>query len=270
MRTLPLGILGFSCLFCMAQTQEPPPQQVQRSEVPPSPRHPQPAQDGGVREVLESIVIPPIPHSPFSATLATESVKYAADGATMTFANERHIARNGEGRIYEERWLLVPKGSKVKSYMNWIQLADPKQRTLYNCSPQKHVCHLLVYDPAPDLSAASLRKGSTHTLDNGDGTDIWEDLGTRNILGIETEGVRETTVTNVGVLGNDQPLNSMSEYWHSQQLGINLLSIRSSPFFGKQTFTITELTSGEPDTKLFDLPSGYVVNDQRKNPPISH
>jgi hypothetical protein len=270
MRTLLAGILGLSSLVCMAQTQEPPPQQVQRSEVPPTPRHPQPAQDGGVREVLESIVIPPIPLAPFFATLATESVKYAADGGTMTFVNQRHIARNADGRIYEERWYLVPKGSNVKSTMNWIQLADPKQHTLYNCSPQRHICDLLVYNPESDLSAASLRKGSTHPLENGEGSDVWEDLGTRNILGIETEGVRETTVTNVGVLGNDQPLNSVSEYWHSQQLGLNLLSIRSSPYFGKQTFTITEISTGDPDAQLFQLPAGYTVNDQRKNGPISH
>jgi hypothetical protein len=270
MRTTLAGILGLCSLACAAQAQEPPPQQVQRSEVPPTPRHPQPAQDGGIREVLESIVIPPIPHAPFFATLVTEAVKFAADGGSMTFVNERHIARNAEGRIYEERWLLVPKGGKVKSMMNWIQVADPKQRTLYNCSPQRHVCDLLVYNPESDLSAASLRKGSTHPLENGDGSDVWEDLGTRNILGIETEGVRETTVTNVGVLGNDQPLNSMSEYWHSQQLGINLLSIRSSPYFGKQTFTITDLSSGEPDASLFKVPDAYAVNDQRKNGPISH
>ena len=108
-------------------------------------QHSRPAvQDGGVREVLESIVIPPIPHAPFTATLDTEATKYTADGATMTFVNERHIARDGQGRIYEERWLLVPKNSNVKSWMNWIQIADPKQRTLYNCSPQKHICDLLV------------------------------------------------------------------------------------------------------------------------------
>ncbi len=270
MRMLLAGILGLCSLVCAAQTQEPAPQQVQRSEVPPTPRHPQPAQDGGIREVLESIVIPPIPHAPFFATLATEAVKFAADGGSMTFVNERHIARNAEGRIYEERWLLVPKGGKIKSMMNWIQVADPKQRTLYNCSPQRHICDLLVYNPESDLSAASLRKGTTRTLENGEGSDVWEDLGTRNILGIETEGVRETWVTNVGVLGNDQPLNSMSEYWHSQQLGINLLSIRSSPYFGKQTFTITEISTGDPDANLFTLPAGYTVNDQRKNGPISH
>ena len=62
----------------------------------------------------------------------------------------------------------------------------------------------------------------------------------------------------------------MSEYWHSQQLGLNLLSIRSSPYFGKQTFTITEISTGDPDAQLFQLPAGYTVNDQRKNGPISH
>jgi hypothetical protein len=81
-------------------------------------------------------------------------------------------------------------------------------------------------------------------------------------------GFRETTIMNAGVFGNEQPLISTSEYWHSDQLGINLLSIRSSAFFGKQTFTITELTVGDPDAQLFQLPD-YPIHDQRKNRPIS-
>jgi hypothetical protein len=118
-------------------------------------------QDGGVREVVEGILIPPIPHAPFTAILATESVKYGGDGAAMTFVNERRIARDEQGRVYQERWLLVPKGSKIKSTMNWIQIADPKQRTLYNCSIDVHICDLLVYDPTNSLSALSPRKGSS-------------------------------------------------------------------------------------------------------------
>src|ERR1700722_1812362 len=264
MRAYAIGALCCFNLICSAQICA---AQVQQT-FPPQKAHP--TQDGGVREVLESIVIPPIPHAPFSATLATESVKYSADGSTMTFVNERHIARNADGRIYEERWLLVPKNGSVKSSMNWIQLGDPKQRTLYNCSPQRHVCDLLLYDPASDLAAAPLRKGVSHPLPNGDGTFTWEDLGNRNIAGIETVGVRETTTMNAGTMGNDQPLNNFSEYWHSEQLGLNLLSIRSSPFFGKQTFTITEITASDPDAQLFELPAGYRVNDKRKSTQISH
>jgi hypothetical protein len=267
MRLVSAGILGLFAAVSIAQTEQLP-QQPQRSELPAALERHQPALDGGVREVLESIVIPPIPNAPFRATLATEAVKYSFDGATMTFVNQRHIARDGQGRIYEERWLLVPKNSNVKSYMNWIQIADPKQRMLYNCSLQMKICDLVVYDPAKDLSAARPRSGPSQMVQSEKGSQSWEDLGARNILGVDTVGFRETTITNVGVLGNDQPLISMSEYWHSEQLGINLLSIRSSPFFGKQTFTITELTLGEPDQQLFQLPD-YPVHDQRKRPPIS-
>jgi hypothetical protein len=241
--------------------------QAQQAQLPPS--H-DATQDGGVREVVEGIVIPPIPYEPFTATLATEAVKYAADGAAMTFVNQRRIARDAQGRVYEERWFLVPKGGKIESRMNWIQIADPKQRTLYNCSTEKHICDLLVFSSTNALAALSPRKGASGPLPSGDGNVVWEELGSRNIAGIETVGTRETTTTYAGSFGNDQPLISMTECWHSQDLGINLLSIRTSPFFGKQTFTITELTAAEPDPQLFELPAGFKVNDLRKNPQISH
>ena len=158
MRMSVAGTLLLTSLTCLAQVQQS------------LPSHPaQPTKDGGVREVLESIVIPPIPNSPFTATLDTEATKYAADGSTMTFVNERHIARDQQGRIYEERWLLVPKNSDVKSSMNWIQIADPKQRTLYNCSPQRHVCDLVVYDPADDLATAQTHAVTPHTADERKG-----------------------------------------------------------------------------------------------------
>jgi hypothetical protein len=258
MRKTIVGIICLASWLSMAQVHETLP-----AHASPTP------QDGGERGVLESIVIPPIPHAPFTAMLATESVKYSADGAAMTFVNQRRIARDAQGRLYEERWYLVPKDSKVVSKMNWIQIADPKERTLYNCSTEKRICELLVFDPMSARSPATMRKGVSHKLPEDAGEVVWEDLGSRNIAGMDTVGARETTTTSAGVMGNDRPLTSVSEFWHSDQLGINLLSMRSSPFFGKQTFTITELTPGEPDPRLFELPAGYKVSDERKNPPIS-
>jgi hypothetical protein len=165
---------------------------------------------------------------------------------------------------------LVPKGGQIKSTMNWIQIADPNHLTLYNCSTEVRICDLVVYDPTNSLSALSPHKGTSGPLPQGGGNVVWEDLGKRNIAGIDTVGTRETTTTEPGTMGNDQPLTYMSEYWHSDQLGINLLSIRTSPFFGKQTFTITEITAADPDPQLFAVPAGFKVNDQRKNPRISH
>lgn len=74
---------------------------------------------------------------------------------------------------------------------------------------------------------------------------------------------------HASIVGNDQPLTSLTECWHSPQLGFNLLSMRSSPFFGKQTFTITELSVGEPVPKLCEIRRATLLKDQRKNAPIS-
>ena len=68
--------------------------------------------------------------------------------------------------------------------------------------------------------------------------------------------------------GNDQPLKAMNETWHSRELGINLLSLRTGPMFGRHDFTITDLSAFEPDPELFKVPEGYGIRDMRKNPPI--
>jgi hypothetical protein len=70
------------------------------------------AEDGGTREVLESIVIPPKAEAPFTLTLQTEWVKTLYDGGTITSVNQRKIARDAKGRIYQERWYLVPRTGK--------------------------------------------------------------------------------------------------------------------------------------------------------------
>jgi hypothetical protein len=261
MRILFAGILALLPSLSLAQAAQ---------SVSPEQSHiAAPSRDGGVREVLESIVIPPLPNAPFTATLDTEWVRYAGEGATITLVNERHIARDRNGRVYQERWYLVPKNGKVKSEMNWIQIADPKQHTLYNCSPQRHICELRNYEPSEELSAGAPRT----PIPSGEvqrGPTTVEDLGTRSIAGVETIGRRETTVIAPGEMGNDQAVTAINETWHSQELGINLLSTRSGPIVGRQTFTITELSSSDPDSHLFDLPVGYEVRDVRKSAPISH
>jgi hypothetical protein len=256
MRTLTSGFLWFFLsLSVSAQTPT-------EQSAPPA------AQDGGTREVLESIVIPPIPNHPFSATLQAEWIRYTGEGGTITLANERPIARDSKGRIYQQRWLLVPKYGKVKSQMNWIQIADPKQHTLYSCNPFRHICELETYDPTNELAAAEPRKPIPNGVLVQDHRTV-EDLGTRTIAGVETVGRRETNTIDVGAMGNDQPLTATSETWHSQELAINLLSLRTGPMVGKQNFTITELSGTEPDPELFKVPAGYEIRDLRKNPPIS-
>jgi hypothetical protein len=219
--------------------------------------------DGGVSQVLQSIYIPPVHDSPFTAMVHTEWARPLAGGGSEILVNQRTVARDRDGRIYEERWLLVPKNGNVKSPMNVIQIYDANEHTGYDCFLLGRMhgrCELKDYSPSPHAEVA-FRSGP---LPNNMGYRTHEDLGIKDIEGIEIVGTRDTTVVNPGMMGNDQPMTFMREYWHSSKLGINLISIVSDPRYGKQTFTLTDISVTEVDPKYFQLPNGFAVDDERK------
>src|SRR6202030_3262437 len=190
--------------------------------------------DGGTSGRMESIFIPPIAGAPFSLTLATEWSRPLGNGGTVTLVNQRHIVRDGKGRIYQERWLLVPKDGKMESSMDIFQITDPSQHTWLNCETREKVCELLPYN----LTTSAVYKpaiAATGPLKDGMGFHLHEDLGMSSSNGLDTTGYRQTTTINPGVMGNDQPMVATREFWYSPQLGINLISKVESPQSGKQT-----------------------------------
>jgi hypothetical protein len=240
---------------------------VAQTDAPPATPQKQPkqyyVQDGGVTETLESIFIPPKAEAPFTLILETEWVKTLADGGSITLVNKRPIARDGKGRIYQERWLLVPKNGKSESRMNVIQIADPTTHTLYNCFQNaKHECVRLNYGGSPTTIYKPSHDGNGELAD-GMGSVTHEELGKQLIEGIETAGSRDRITYNPGVFGNDNRMIIEKETWYSSQLGINLVSIHSDPRFGKQTFRATNLTLSEPDPTLFELPKGFRVVERQ-------
>ena len=222
-----------------------------------------PLQDGGTREVLESIVIPPMVDAPFTLTLHTEWVRAFADGGSQTFVNHRRIARDGNGRIYQERQGLMPKGGDEASILTFIQIADPSLHQLYTCSFANRICELTLYTAKPlhsyqpPLAPVGRPKGSAREVTR-------DDLGINMILGIEANGTRETTTVDAGAAGNDRPMVSTREFWFSPKLGISLISKRSDPRFGSQTFVVSDIEESEPDAILFQPPQGFQIKDLRK------
>jgi hypothetical protein len=221
---------------------------------------PQRPLDGGTREVLVGILIPSIPNAPFSAIVNTEWTRPLSDGSSVTTRNHRSVARDRAGRIFQERRLLVPEDGKHESVVTKIEISDPVSHKLYICVPSEHVCQLEFFNaPTFAASAGSNKSGSTPST-NSSGR---EDLGPQTISGLETEGTLEEQLIVPGVLGNDQPLKLTSEYWYSPQLGINLISKRQDPRFGTQSFVLSDIVVGEPDSNLFRLPSTTRVIDLR-------
>jgi len=88
-----------------------------------------------------------------------------------------------------------------------------------------------------------------------------EDLGSQTMQGITVTGTRTTHTIPKGQIGNDAPINIVTEVWTSPELKTVVYSKRTDPRMGEQTFQLTNISRSEPAASLFTVPSGFTVTD---------
>ena len=64
-----------------------------------------------------------------------------------------------------------------------------------------------------------------------------------------------------GEMGNERPIEVVSERWYSEQLKTLVLTKHSDPRFGDTTLRLTNVRLGEPSALLFEVPADYTVQD---------
>ena len=88
-----------------------------------------------------------------------------------------------------------------------------------------------------------------------------ESLGKQTIEGVVADGTRHTHTIPAGDIGNEQPINIVSESWYSAELQTVVLSKHSDPRFGESSYRLVNINRSEPAASLFQVPSDYTVKD---------
>lgn len=89
-----------------------------------------------------------------------------------------------------------------------------------------------------------------------------ESLGRQNVEGVEAEGTRTTITIAAGAVGNERPIQIVSERWYSPELQTVVMTRHSDPRFGETTYRLTNISRAEPDHSLFEVPAGFSVIDR--------
>ena len=226
---------------------------AQQQQAPPH------APDGGTREFIQSLQIPPKPNAPFSATVTTELTKILVDGNKQANGNHRLVARDSSGRVFQERRIFMPDGDKAQTPVMELDYADPSRHELFVCRPSQKVCYEYAYNPPPWKDAAPIQAITPADAAAGGRSVKVEDLGRQTIDGVDTLGSRSIITIAQGTMGNEKEEPIVKEFWYSEQLGINVITKRFDPRFGAQNFTVGNISRGEPDPKLFVMPQDYRV-----------
>lgn len=81
-----------------------------------------------------------------------------------------------------------------------------------------------------------------------------EDLGTREMSGVQVHGVRDTQMIPVSA---GKSVTVTDEYWYSDELRINMKIKHDDPRTGSVTMTVSAVELRDPDATLFQIPKGY-------------
>ena len=87
-----------------------------------------------------------------------------------------------------------------------------------------------------------------------------EDLGTRNIEGVDCNGTRRTSTIPAGAIGNEKPIAIVTETWFAPAIGAVVESTSDDPRFGKTTYKLANVQLSEPARTLFEPPATFKIN----------
>jgi hypothetical protein len=96
---------------------------------------------------------------------------------------------------------------------------------------------------------------------NTNANEVKEQLGKQMIEGVEAEGTRTTVTIPAGEIGNDRPIEIVSERWYSPELQLVVMTRHSDPRSGETTYKLTNINRTEPAKSLFEVPPGFTVKE---------
>jgi hypothetical protein len=226
--------------------------------------------------------------NPITAGIFERIVSHGPDGIEFVTEFSGTEARDATGRVYSE--IRFPPSGQSNSE-NTSQ--GPRTETgSFGFRPKSRIdSEVFISDcPSgrevtlfPDLKIAQVMKGRgaftsqqtrpqityfeslTARLPSND---VFEDLGRKEIDGIQTHGYRTTVVgTEIDSEWNGRP-TSIRECWISDELAVTVLEIRTN-LKGKSESRVTRsnIKREEPDSSLFEIPPDYAVNPPSSDVP---
>lgn len=186
--------------------------------------------------------------APYSASIVTENIQVLADGTRITNKSEGRFFRDGEGRTRLERTLTIAGPFVISGEApKMVFIYDPVAGVNYMLDEANRIARKFAPSGAPPVGQASLGGGHEKT----------ESLGKQTIEGVETEGVRTTVTISVGQIGNDRPIEIVSERWEATELKVVVLSKHKDPRLGEVIYKLTNIQRNEQLRSLFEVPAGY-------------
>jgi len=236
---------------------------------------------------------------PYSADTSTETVQTLADGNRIVHRTVSKFYRDSDGRTRREQTFgnvdpEHPSPHEVKVFID-----DPVNGTAYVLDPGSNTAEkmqqarkVLDQPMSEDDGSRIMVKTVNDTEFGGQGAPgrmlvkfrdehpgdpnafvvklqdekrevAKEDLGSRNIEGVDCTGTRQTITIPAGAVGNEKPILIVTETWFAPSIGVVVESTSDDPRYGKTSYKLANVQLNEPARTLFEPPANFKVNARK-------
>ena len=158
--------------------------------------------------------------------------------------------------------LNTPATGAAKRTM--IIITDPVAGKRYVLNPQNKTAHVMPLHPPKHGQGPPPPPDGEITVKPDNANLTHEQLGTKTINGLQAEGTRVTRTISAGKIGNEKPIEVVTERWYSTDLQLPLTTIHSDPMMGTVTTNLTNINRAAPDASLFQVPSDYKIETAKE------
>jgi hypothetical protein len=202
--------------------------------------------------------------APFSATSTSTTTQTLQDGTNINRTMQGAIYRDSQGRSRREvTFTGVGPLAATGGTHKMVAIFDPVAGMHYMLNPDKKVAYKTPMaakaGTADKAQKFQQKMQARQQQEEASGALKVESLGTQMINGVNAEGTRTTHTIAAGAIGNDKPIQVVSERWYSPDLQTVVQSSRTDPRFGTTTLSLTNIQKAEPAATLFAVPADYTV-----------
>ncbi len=236
----------------------------------------------------------------YSADSTTETTQSLQDGNRIKNTNRSKFARDTEGRTRRESTIqmLGPIGrteepvisvfindpvakvqytldsrakvamkSKSGSSMNFQIRAQIDQRVKQEIVRERKMIQGNTQDVivehkivGPEKHAVTVNLSQSIEAREG-GNVKREDLGRKMIEGLNAKGTKMTMIIPAGDVGNERPIEIVTESWFSEEINATVLTKHNDPRMGETVTRLENIKLGAPPKSLFEPPVDYKVEE---------
>ena len=234
---------------------------------------------------------------PYSADTTTETVQTLADGNRIVHRTVSKFYRDSDGRTRREQTFgnvdpEHPSPHEVKVFVDdpvsglafvldpASKSADKVHRTrqfLDGHNAEDDGARIMIKSDSEEGEQSAAGPMLTKFRDEHSGDSntnlarieddkrdvVKEDLGTRNIEGVDCNGTRTTTTIPAGAIGNEKPISMVRETWYAPAIAAVVESTTEDPRYGKTTYHLTNVQLSEPSRSLFEAPGDFKISVRR-------